>query len=1016
MKYLNRTIILSLILFFIFATNLLSQNISDGEFMIVNQTGTSTGYSISVKIYPVGAIFNGGNEYTVKAHNPIDPIYNPYIYGKEISISNVQSGTGWYALANFDKSDAIQLCQFSLGYGRYRIDFYEGTTKKNTCDVDFSDANFTGQDVSGYIQHLRIDYYSSTEITFQFINPNSENVNITEVNNYIKVWEQVGTGNSALTPSKGDFTDSQDPASQYHAFPLDATTFGHFAHVTPEEVNLNLNVSHQNADLITDKTLNFRNCIFEISSGYNFTINGGSNQNPQMLITGAGAKFVSGNSKINFPQNFLLKVEDNAELRSNGTKFQPPENQYDWRGISFISPSIIKIDNCEFYYSPSFIHSNNNNGNYFLIANSIFHISDNSSYNYVVTIINTKNFNLYNNEFIYGNPFSFSFGVEIVNITNSEEDNNDAPNTPIINISDNKFHYGTIHLCIQGLTNNVIPIYIYNNNFEIATTVNMRLSYVSGTIEKNIISNNPVSELNNKCIEIDNSTIDLLNNEISSWTDNIFIARKSSVNLSPYKIGNEYFWYAGKNACTSSHHYNINAPDGQQPYGYFFTDNGKNSFSISSNNYHIYGYLDMNCTTDIYYTRCNFWNVNQNPNIQLYGHNLSNTCGVPNENIIWSQENCNFDEQIVDRIINDMGNGLYDTILVTQANFDSTLSEDMILCGIGVNNQKAKNYSYAISNFKNLINTYPNSKNLERAIFNLYECYVLSDTNHNQGWRNVIFGDLKNYLEVKIQQYENNEKFVNLAFDFFIKCTIMKKGYQLAMDGYEFIAENSPSAEDRLMASINYIDVEGLLQGSGGGQKDKYEDELSSDRNGKPIKDILLASYKNTKKSNEKRDKSELQNSLYVAQTKDLQQKKHKQEKVLENRALENISISSGLNKKERRERIQKDLMLLHSRSETSEKIVKKNNIEPLKYELSQNYPNPFNPITNIKYQIQKTGLVTLKIYDITGREIKTLVNEIKNPGNYLFSFNGTEFASGVYFYKIQVGDFVQVKKMVLIK
>ncbi|MBI5403051.1 MAG: T9SS type A sorting domain-containing protein [Ignavibacteriae bacterium] len=88
----------------------------------------------------------------------------------------------------------------------------------------------------------------------------------------------------------------------------------------------------------------------------------------------------------------------------------------------------------------------------------------------------------------------------------------------------------------------------------------------------------------------------------------------------------------------------------------------------------------------------------------------------------------------------------------------------------------------------------------------------------------------------------------------------------------------------------------------------------------------------------------------------------------------------------------------------------------PDKNYIYQNYPNPFNPVTNIKYQIQKTGLVTLKIYAITGREIKTLVNEVKNPGSYIISFNGSEFASGVYFYRIQADDFVQIKKMILIK
>ncbi|MCX6165057.1 MAG: T9SS type A sorting domain-containing protein, partial [Ignavibacteriae bacterium] len=91
------------------------------------------------------------------------------------------------------------------------------------------------------------------------------------------------------------------------------------------------------------------------------------------------------------------------------------------------------------------------------------------------------------------------------------------------------------------------------------------------------------------------------------------------------------------------------------------------------------------------------------------------------------------------------------------------------------------------------------------------------------------------------------------------------------------------------------------------------------------------------------------------------------------------------------------------------------NNI-PKEYSLSQNYPNPFNPVTNIKYQIPVNGFVSLKIYDITGREIANLVKEYKQAGNYTVSFNGSNLASSVYFYRIQSGDFMQVKKMVLVK
>ncbi len=85
-------------------------------------------------------------------------------------------------------------------------------------------------------------------------------------------------------------------------------------------------------------------------------------------------------------------------------------------------------------------------------------------------------------------------------------------------------------------------------------------------------------------------------------------------------------------------------------------------------------------------------------------------------------------------------------------------------------------------------------------------------------------------------------------------------------------------------------------------------------------------------------------------------------------------------------------------------------------YELFQNYPNPFNPNTKINFALPKQGFVTLKIYDITGREIKTLVNEVKQAGYYTVDFNASHLSSGVYFYKIQSGDFSSVKRMVLIK
>lgn len=88
----------------------------------------------------------------------------------------------------------------------------------------------------------------------------------------------------------------------------------------------------------------------------------------------------------------------------------------------------------------------------------------------------------------------------------------------------------------------------------------------------------------------------------------------------------------------------------------------------------------------------------------------------------------------------------------------------------------------------------------------------------------------------------------------------------------------------------------------------------------------------------------------------------------------------------------------------------------PDKFELQQNFPNPFNPSTLIQYQVPENTFVRLKVYDSLGKEISTLVNEQKNPGNYSFDFNGKELSSGVYFYVLEAGDFISMKKMILIK
>ena len=88
----------------------------------------------------------------------------------------------------------------------------------------------------------------------------------------------------------------------------------------------------------------------------------------------------------------------------------------------------------------------------------------------------------------------------------------------------------------------------------------------------------------------------------------------------------------------------------------------------------------------------------------------------------------------------------------------------------------------------------------------------------------------------------------------------------------------------------------------------------------------------------------------------------------------------------------------------------------PDKFNMKQNYPNPFNPITNIEYELPISGRVELKIFDIAGRLVHTLVDEFKTAGSHLVSFNASDLSSGVYFYTLKTAGYTRTLRMVVLK
>ena len=95
--------------------------------------------------------------------------------------------------------------------------------------------------------------------------------------------------------------------------------------------------------------------------------------------------------------------------------------------------------------------------------------------------------------------------------------------------------------------------------------------------------------------------------------------------------------------------------------------------------------------------------------------------------------------------------------------------------------------------------------------------------------------------------------------------------------------------------------------------------------------------------------------------------------------------------------------------------IEDENGTIPNKFGLNQNYPNPFNPTTTISYSISEPATTSLKVYDMLGKEVKTLVNEHQNIGSYNIEFDASFLSSGVYFYIMKAGEFSDIKKLILI-
>ncbi len=346
-------------------------------------------------------------------------------------------------------------------------------------------------------------------------------------------------------------------------------------------------------------------------------------------------------------------------------------------------------------------------------------------------------------------------------------------------------------------------------------------------------------------------------------------------------------------------------------------------------------------------------------------------------------------------------------------------------------NLRKRNYAVVEDKAKQLLTQYPDSLESIGMVQKLYIASLTLDQNGNK------IGQLKSYLENLISSNQQNAGLTKRAFYHIQKCKVKLGQYQSALDGFQYIMTQNSYSYEGLVASWDYAATY-LLMGQGGslsGDTEQMTEELST-----PADTLLNRMSRNDSKTKTGSDGQKTKIFYEKVKTAAKDDRTRREEKVKQLEKTIETSKSDAAKTQAKTElatmktikesvkirkpnSVRTHIAIVNSDIKKIFGIGKstssntKNNLIPTSFELHQNYPNPFNPSTKIAFDLPKDAKVKLVIYDILGREIKTLIhNEFRAAGKYITEFNGSNLASGVYFYRLQAGDFVSVKKMVLIK
>jgi len=713
----------------------------------------------------------------------------------------------------------------------------------------------------------------------------------------------------------------------------------------------------------------------------------------------------------------------------NGNILLQGINREHWNGINLINTgSLTKIEKTIFEStkSPVVIDNSQFGPQYSqkIIRRNIFYITHDSGIalrirNQFAILIDSNTFNVSNNNSTSGIYFS------------NYSDPGPAGGTPedncFVNITNNTFSGAYFPVLLNNLGTAYSSFYMYNNQFQTTGLFGITGMKITGTIKNNRF----VNSTENYCIYLSLSNPDIYGNYFNSDKRNMVLTASYPVIAPIRNNNNQLIWKGGRNG------FNVNQGNDTIAKENIYlksslpiTDLGENSFSVpNSSSYHIFGSISSNDSSQTYLTKRNCWIGNNDiPKIFMYnpldtpviqiGYIFTPVICIPSENT--SNE------------ITEIGFGMYDTTFISEYDSTDILSEDEALYSEARELLSNGNHSEAITNFKALINEFHTSDYIYSSQDYLYESYRGLDTSENQEVTDILFSDLKQFLETKISIGHYDEDFDDNAYEIILMCEQKLENYNSALSGYEFISLYHPDAYRRIQASWEYDNIESILGGMGGGERDLEIgiSDLEFDMNkrlkrinefadndpatGKIRRNYLKANAEKKaneeKKANRDFKESKTTNILKPGGSNE------NDDKLIE-RAKQNLFLSKRISKEEKERRRFEDLNLILNPDNLQAGQKETDNLIPVQYSLSQNYPNPFNPNTKFKFSLPVDSRVNITIYDLLGREVVKLINnDFRKAGVYTVEFTAKNLSSGVYFYRLDAGSFMQTKRMILLK